>query len=449
MTTSIGQHRFHTLGLPSLSEAPSASNSLKLTNYLKLLNDEIARAFNPLRSVADGGTGTDTFVLGDLLYADAANSLARRAIGGAGTVLTVSGGVPAWVASTLSALTDVTITAVADQQTLRYDAGTAQWINESVLKVGVADVTLSGAIIMTTAASRLIPGATSLAFRNTANSADNLLIADAGGVTLRTTLTFATAASQIIPGATSFSLRNNANSADNLLISNAGDATLRLRLLFATAASKIVPGATSISLRNTADSADNLLISDAGALTLRGAMSGGTTLSLAGPITLTTAASRIIPGATSFAVRNTGNTVDNLLIVDAGNVTIGTDPGGTGTVRVGGAIDMTGAINMRSTGTLRWTTGISGLGGYQMQSAAGAADTHVYFVDSSGTPRAQVDTVNGAISHKDTTLLHTGVALTNGAAAAAGTLTNAPVAGNPTKWIPVDDNGTTRYIPAW
>lgn len=38
---------------------------------------------------------------------------------------------------------------------------------------------------------------------------------------------------------------------------------------------------------------------------------------------------------------------------------------------------------------------------------------------------------------------------TNGAAAATGTLTNAPSAGNPTKWIPIDDNGTTRYVPAW
>lgn len=37
----------------------------------------------------------------------------------------------------------------------------------------------------------------------------------------------------------------------------------------------------------------------------------------------------------------------------------------------------------------------------------------------------------------------------NGAAAQTGTLTNAPAAGNPTKWIPIDDNGTTRYIPAW
>lgn len=36
-----------------------------------------------------------------------------------------------------------------------------------------------------------------------------------------------------------------------------------------------------------------------------------------------------------------------------------------------------------------------------------------------------------------------------GAGASAGTITNAPSVGNPTKWIPVDDNGTTRYIPAW
>lgn len=42
-----------------------------------------------------------------------------------------------------------------------------------------------------------------------------------------------------------------------------------------------------------------------------------------------------------------------------------------------------------------------------------------------------------------------GAALSNGAAAAAGTLLNAPAAGNPTKWIPINDNGTTRYIPAW
>ncbi len=43
----------------------------------------------------------------------------------------------------------------------------------------------------------------------------------------------------------------------------------------------------------------------------------------------------------------------------------------------------------------------------------------------------------------------TNTALTNGAGIGAGTLTTAPSAGNPTKWIGINDNGTIRYIPAW
>ncbi len=57
--------------------------------------------------------------------------------------------------------------------------------------------------------------------------------------------------------------------------------------------------------------------------------------------------------------------------------------------------------------------------------------------------------LSGAITTGSTTLHATSVALTNGAGAAAGTLSNAPTAGNPTKWIPINDNGVTRYIPTW
>jgi hypothetical protein len=46
-------------------------------------------------------------------------------------------------------------------------------------------------------------------------------------------------------------------------------------------------------------------------------------------------------------------------------------------------------------------------------------------------------------------VLTTTSAVTSGAGSGAGTLTNAPSAGNPSKWIPFNDNGTTRYIPAW
>ena len=57
--------------------------------------------------------------------------------------------------------------------------------------------------------------------------------------------------------------------------------------------------------------------------------------------------------------------------------------------------------------------------------------------------------LTGDITTGTGTLHKTSAALTNGAAAAAGTLLNAPAAGNPTKWVPIDDNGTIRYIPTW
>lgn len=46
-------------------------------------------------------------------------------------------------------------------------------------------------------------------------------------------------------------------------------------------------------------------------------------------------------------------------------------------------------------------------------------------------------------------LISASTAMTDGAAAAAGTLNNAPTAGNPTKWIAINDAGTIRYIPTW
>jgi hypothetical protein len=43
-----------------------------------------------------GGTNQSTYATGDMLYASAANTLSKRAIGSSGNVLTVSGGVPTW-----------------------------------------------------------------------------------------------------------------------------------------------------------------------------------------------------------------------------------------------------------------------------------------------------------------------------------------------------------------
>lgn len=46
-------------------------------------------------------------------------------------------------------------------------------------------------------------------------------------------------------------------------------------------------------------------------------------------------------------------------------------------------------------------------------------------------------------------MMTSSAAWANGAAGNTGTLLNAPAAGNPTKWVPINDNGTVRYVPAW
>lgn len=111
-----------------------------------------------------------------------------------------------------------------------------------------------------------------------------------GPVTLSGDLTNLAAVSRTVPGATSWAVRNNANALDNLLVTDAGVATVRAglavtaggatitagdvtltagKVVFGAAASQLVPGATSFSLRNNANTADNFLVSDAGIITTR------------------------------------------------------------------------------------------------------------------------------------------------------------------------------------
>lgn len=63
--------------------------------------------------------------------------------------------------------------------------------------------------------------------------------------------------------------------------------------------------------------------------------------------------------------------------------------------------------------------------------------------DQKATFSSTITVVGGA------SFITTSTALTNGAGVGLGTLTNAPAAGDPTKWVGINDNGTTRYIPAW
>lgn len=148
-------------------------------------------------------------------------------------------------------------------------------------------------------------------------------------LTMSGLLTFTAAASKIIPGATSFSIRNHGNSADNLLVSDAGVVTARAGLTTTTgaittgdAASKWVPGATSASIRNHADSADNLLIADSGAATHRASVSA--VHFLGGGPPPTASAGTAAGGAGASGVVVTGSD-------SGGTLTLTTASGGVGT----------------------------------------------------------------------------------------------------------------------
>ena len=96
-------------------------------------------------------------------------------------------------------------------------------------------------------------------------------------------LLFTSLASKIVPGATSISHRNNADSADNLLISDAGNLTARGTLALSAnpgsitmqgvGTASIVGGTTGLNIANNANNANNVAVTDAGLITLRNALS--------------------------------------------------------------------------------------------------------------------------------------------------------------------------------
>lgn len=118
--------------------------------------------------------------------------------------------------------------------------------------------------------------------------------------------------------------------------------------------------------------------------------------------------------------------------------------------------DLTAVIGTSLTDAYR--AGATGL--YQFTSVAGAGSG---FIDTAlGRGAAGLVEVNNGVAgtFRDlkardlfvtgaTYLVRASATLTNGAGVATGTLLNAPVAGDPTKWIAIDDNGTSRKIPAW
>ena len=141
---------------------------------------------------------------------------------------------------------------------------------------------------------------------------------------------------------------------------------------------------------------------------------------------------------------------------------------GGGNFRVGGStgsgekLQVVGSTGGVSSSGAKWmfvynTSGLSNNSGLWQDSSG---NTELALRDASGSVGVSLKSsgnsslpgnldISGALTVSSSTLIRSTTTLSNGAGAAAGALANAPVAGNPTKWIPINDNGTIRYIPAW
>lgn len=155
----------------------------------------------------------------------------------------------------------------------------------------------------------------------------------------------------------------------------------------------------------------------------------------------------------------TGSVLTNRLAVSTAGLEVAGALSATGLISGGPGLTINGALvaNKTSSVTLDQLTGsISRIIAWGPDALTpGTLRISVVSSDASAGTNPVADftstglAVTGTLTTSSTTLHTSSVALTNGAGANAGTITNAPTAGNPTKWVPIVDNGTTRYVPAW
>lgn len=144
-------------------------------------------------------------------------------------------------------------------------------------------------------------------------------------------------------------------------------------------------------------------------------------------------------GATSrFSVDKLGN------VTISGLVTAGFGLIGGGTTQVGLSY-YAGGVQMGSAGLVRWGSGDAST----MDTAMERQAAGIIEVNDGTTGTFRDLEVRNIITNNAAAAFSTDTTLTNSAGASGGTLLNAPSAGNPSKWIGIDDNGTTRFIPTW
>ena len=140
----------------------------------------------------NGGTAQTTYATGDTLYASAANTLSKLAVGTVGQVLTLAGGVPTWATPTTGTVTSVSGTAARITST----GGATPVIDIDATYVGQTSITTLGTI--TTG----VWNGTAIANANLANST----------ITVGTTAIALGASSTSLGGITTISMNNQLTS---------------------------------------------------------------------------------------------------------------------------------------------------------------------------------------------------------------------------------------------
>jgi hypothetical protein len=215
------------------------------------------------------------------------------------------------------------------------------------------------------------------------NTAKQLVVGGVGGVKA-TQLTVTTAIGKIIPGATSLALRNNADSANNLIITDAGQVTARAGVIVTAGGLRVTAGNVGIGSNASVDMGLQIAGSVLASSTTQYGLFVDAIPSAAATVEMNGAAARANSNASAYTLtsansyrafsplKGAGSTITNargMLIdgISSGNINnYGLDVGAP----TGGSGDN---LSIRATGAIRF----SGLGAFV------ASDKYV-IVDASG-----------------------------------------------------------------
>lgn len=346
---------------------------------------------------------------------------------GNSTITGTLGGITTLTATTLS-ITNLTVpgTLTLTGATV---SGTPTWSSNQAITLSTAAqpnvtslgtltaLTVSGAITMTATASQIVPGVTSWAVRNNADSLNNLIITDAGAGTFRAGLTATTGtfSGDVLIGTTTPStgvprldivgggaggpsfvgsytitdatdksfhigVRHRTNSEEPVMmisgLATVSDNFIRIggvglsahgAELNATTIVEFYTAATTTTVGGTL-AADITGVGSSSVFRARGSITADTGLTVtAGDIVMAEAVSQIVPGATSLSLRNNANNADNLIITDAGAVTFRSTVGGITTLT---ATTLGGTLSTATQNSVTTMTGLVTVGALNAGSIA-------------------------------------------------------------------------------